>query len=146
MPLLVGGMSWRLWATWRSYWASASAEPIEQGPEGQESGGAGTFRTFGMGRRYGLLCPVKNVGLPGFRKYAQNMSECQGVYWRIYWENPYFILKASPELWGYSSGDSVTRPEQRFKSRCLSFWPLLIKENQCALKCQIIWQSVYEKI
>lgn len=52
----------------------------------------------------GLLCPVKNLGLLGFRKYAQNMSECQGVYWRIYWENPYFILKTPQNFGGIAQG------------------------------------------
>lgn len=63
-----------------------------------------SLEPLGWGGDMGLLCPVKNLGLLGFRKYAQNMSECQGVYWRIYWENPYFILKTPQNFGGIAQG------------------------------------------
>lgn len=63
--------------------------PLNWGLRGRSRAGQESLERLGWGGDTGLLCPVKNLGLPGFKKYAQNMSECQDVYWRFYWENPY---------------------------------------------------------
>lgn len=83
-----------------------------QGAGGRSRGEQEPLEPLGWGGETGMPRPVRNWGLPGFGKYAHNMSECQGVHWRIYRDNPYFILKTPQNFGGVSSGDSVTRPEQ----------------------------------
>ena len=50
-----------------------------------------------------MLDLVKNLGLLRFRKYAQNISECQGVYWRKYLEISHFNPKNCHEILGVQS-------------------------------------------